>query len=316
MTTKLTFSARLGMICLVSISSAYSQISLTRALDFDGDRRADPAIFRANDNSWWASVSSGGHVSVPFGNSLVDTITPGDFDGDGRGDICSWREPTGTFHCLRSSDGVAISIPFGQPGDEPVARDYDGDGKTDFAVVRRLSGYLYWYIHQSSTNAWLLYQYGISTDTPVPGDYDGDGSYDMAVQRPYSGQALFYIYRSSLGSIAYQFGFESDFVVPGDYDGDGKTDLALCRWEFRNGDNYEWYRLLSSNGSIQQSEFGGADSGDVIAQADYDGDGLTDIAVWRGPERKFYILHSSSGQVVELIWGQLGDLPVASYDTH
>lgn len=303
---------------LLGISPVNSQVGLTRALDYDGDRRADPAVFRTSDDSWWILRTGGGGWNVSsLGDSRPDTMTPGDFDGDRRGDVASWRETTGTFHYLRSSDSAAVSVPFGQPGYEPVARDYDGDERTDCAVIRRQDGYLYWHILQSSTGSYHVSQYGIATDSPMSGDYDGDRYFDLAVQRQQANHTLlFYIYGSSTGASSFQFGADSDLVVPGDYDGDGATDLAVCRWEFRQGDKFEWIIRKSSDGEVYQDSFGRADLGDIPVQADYDGDGKTDIAVWRSPEQRFYIYQSSNNQTISFRWGAEGDLPVASYDTH
>lgn len=304
------------VVCFLSVSIGQSQTALTKALDYDGDGRADAAIFRSDGNTWQMLRSNIGPTTVPFGIAALDTLTPGDFDGDAKGDISVWRASDGTFYYLKSSNGTYVITQFGQASDEPVARDYDGDGRTDFAVVRRENGYLYWYILQSSNNVWYVDQYGINTDRPAPGDYDGDGRFDLAVQRRINDSLVFYVYRSSLGALSLQWGIYSDLAVPGDYDGDGATDIAVCRWEFRQGDKYEWWIHYSSDSSFGRFEYGRADLGDIIVQADYDGDGKTDMAVWRSPEQNFWVNQSSNGQTTVLHWGFKGDLPVASYDTH
>jgi hypothetical protein len=42
---------------------------------------------------------------------------------------------------------------------------------------------------------------------------------------------------------------------------------------------------------------------------DYDGDGKTDIALWRPREGNWYIMLSRGGSQV-MQWGQAGDMPV------
>lgn len=301
----------------ISASSSSSQVGLTKALDYDGDAKADLAVFRSNGTTWFASKDGIQETMIrQWGIAELDTLTPGDFDGDGKGDISVWRAFNGTFWLFRSSDSTFLTIQLGQPGDEPVARDYDGDGKTDCAVVRRQNDYLFWYILPSSTN-WLIgYQYGANTDFPAPGDYDGDGRFDLAVQRSISNNGLqFWIQRSTDGLLVVQFGFDTDFFVPGDYDGDGKTDIALVR-DLGAGSSFKWWIYRSSTSSEYVVSFGTGGEGDIPIQADYDGDGKTDIAIWRPSVRQFWISKSSNGQTSVYTYGSPGDLPVASYDTH
>ncbi len=289
-----------------------SASNTTSALDFDGDNKADYAVFRPSNNTFYVSRSTalGTLTGVPFGLAS-DVITPGDYDGDGKADYAVWRPSTGTFFVLRSLDGSVQSFQFGLNGDEPVARDYDGDGKTDFAVVRRTAGKMTWFINNSLGGTFRAQQFGLDTDITAPGDYDGDGKFDLGVFRGNGvAQATFFTLRSTAGFGAQQFGIGSDFVVPGDYDGDGKTDFAVVR----QGSQYNWYILRSSDGGLQTAQFGA--SGDLAVQADYDGDNRTDIAVWRPTNGAFFVLRSSTGTPNAYVFGQNGDYPIANYDTH
>jgi len=104
-------------------------------------------------------------------------------------------------------------------------------------------------------------------------------------------------------------------VVPGDYDGDGKTDFAVVREGATAASNIFWYILKSSDGGLLDASYGLTGS-DLNVQADYDGDGKTDIAVWRDSDGTFYYNRSSDGGFVSYPWGSPNDYPVASYDTH
>ena len=282
----------------------------TTALDFDGDRRADYAVFRLSNNTNYINRSSNNSFySYPFGLS-TDVQTPGDYDGDGRADSAVWRPSNGVFYVLRSSDGAVQLYQFGLNGDEPVARDYDGDGKTDFAVVRRTGGQMVWYINNSATNSFRIDTFGLDSDFTAPGDYDGDGRFDLGTFRDQNGQGVFYVQRSTAGFTSIQWGLGTDLVVPGDYDGDGKTDFAVVR----QGTNYTWYILRSSDGGFSAPSLGS--KADYTVQADYDGDGRTDVAVWRPSNGVFYVLRSSNGVTSQTQFGQNGDYPIANYDTH
>lgn len=66
--------------------------------------------------------------------------------------------------------------------------------------------------------------------------------------------------------------------------------------------------MRSTDGGITTLQWGL--SGDKPVPGDYDGDGITDIAVWRPSEGNWYILQSSNGDVQIKQLGQNGDMPV------
>ena len=111
------------------------------------------------------------------------------------------------------------------------------------------------------------------------------------------------------------WGLTNDLVVPGDYDGDGKTDIAVVREGATDGSPLAWYIRRSSDGQLI-GRFFGVTSTDFNAQNDYDGDGKTDIAVWRDTTGTFYVLRSTDGGLYGVNWGAPGDNPIAGYDTH
>ena len=298
---------------------AISQEKLRDALDTDGDDKADFSVFRPSNNVWYILGSGGGFNFQQFGLANSDYMSPGDFDGDGKGDIAVWRDSNGGWYWLSSLDSTFHAIGFGISGDEPVGRDYDGDGKTDPAVVRRTGGNMIWYI-LGSTAGFTTQQFGFSTDFTAPGDYDGDGSFDLAIQRPgalANDPATFYIQRSSdSGVTAQTWGFSTDLVVPGDYDGDGKTDIAVVReGDVNFPNNLIWYIQRSSDLGLSAHVFGNI-STDLNTQNDYDGDGKTDLSIWRNSDGSYYILRSSDSNLQVSQWGQAQDFPIASYDTH
>ena len=105
--------------------------------------------------------------------------------------------------------------------------------------------------------------------------------------------------------------------APVDYDGDGKSDWAITR---HNGAqtlfNY-WINYNDAAGSDEYFTFPfGLFGVDAIQPGDFDGDGMTDVAVWRGqvngehPVNGYWITFSSTNSVKFIPFGLTGDRPV------
>jgi hypothetical protein len=86
--------------------------------DYDGDRKADLAVYR--DGTWFILRSSDGEVrATGWGGLPQDIPVPADYDGDGKADIAVYRD--GVWFILRSSDGDGRAIPWGgAPQDIPL----------------------------------------------------------------------------------------------------------------------------------------------------------------------------------------------------
>jgi len=262
----------------------------TRMPDLDGDRRSDPTIWRRSTGMWSWLSSSGGYSdstarSMQWGNEgLGDVPLAGDVDGDGQGDLVLWRASTGTWFWLTSS--TAFAYP------------------------------------SAGSKQWGNHSLG---DVPMLADMDGDGASDLLVWRASTG--TWYWLTSSTNfdqarprSVQWGSSAAGDKPFTGDFDGDGRADVAV--WRPSDG---TWYWLNSSSeyrhAAAGAKQWGNAGLGDVPLVGDFDGDGRSDLTVWRASTGTWYWLTSSSGYAYNsaryVQWGNLalGDQPIlADFD--
>jgi hypothetical protein len=205
--------------------------------------------------------------------------------------------------CGRSPGSSGAQVPAVRAGltkfSDAHRADWDGDGFSDLNVFRpgaangsnTSSNWAQFIYEQSSNGAIQSWNWGRATDLPLLGDFDGDRREDLNLFRPATGQWF-----SALSSAGFQssetpgWGQRGDIPVPGDYDGDGKTDFAVWRPYGISANlcpsgatvpcvGYWWPTSSKSPGSLSAFQWGAA--GDIPVPADYDGDGITDMTVWR-----------------------------------
>ncbi|CAN5851858.1 hypothetical protein BH23PLA1_BH23PLA1_02280 [soil metagenome] len=139
--------------------------------DYDGDGRADLAVFRPSSDlipgaaQWFILRSTEGATSpdLVFGQANLDVPVPADYDGDGRVDLAVFRPNTAEWFYLGSQAG-ATRVQFGAPDDVPVPLDYDGDGLADLTVFRQSTGQ--WFILGTASGARAV-DFGAPGDIPA-----------------------------------------------------------------------------------------------------------------------------------------------------
>jgi ligand-binding sensor domain-containing protein len=95
-----------------------------------------------------------------------------------------------------------------------------------------------------------------------------------------------------------------------DFDGDRKTDLSVFRSATSGA---EWWYNRSSDGVTRATVFGV--STDVIAPADFTGDGKTDVTFFRPSTGQWFVLRSEDSSFFAFPFGANGDVPVpADFD--
>jgi|GEM_PF-3391385 len=98
-----------------------------------------------------------------------------------------------------------------------------------------------------------------------------------------------------------------------DFNGDGKTDYGTAGFFRGISAQQQRYWYISINGTNESRTIQFGLLGDREVPADYDGDGKTDIAVFRGGD--WYWLRSSDNTFHGTHWGAASDIPVpADYD--
>ena len=250
------------------------------------------------------------------------SFTPADVDGDRRTDLAIWRESSGEWFPLTSRSGysAANAVPLGSSGDIPLMGDVDGDGTRDLIVWTPSTGIWSW---RSSSAQFVVggskaWGSGALGDMPLVGDIDGDGRADLIVWRASSGE-FFWVLSSSgyanAGSRQWGNSALGDQPLIGDFDGDGRSDLAV--WRASTG-TFCW--LFAADGfgyaSARGVQWGNASLGDRPMLADFDGDGRSDLAVWRASTGVWFWITSATQYAYAAArgpqWGNnsLGDVPV------
>ena len=281
--------------------------------DYDGDARADPALYSESSGLWAAALSSSQYQVLLSSTALGAGAAPapGDYNGDELADMAVYNNLNGEWKVLLTSTGEVETVQFGGPDFAAAQCDIDGDEKTDPVVYREADGF--WLASASSMGyaSWSA-QLGAIGFQAVPADYDGDAKADPAVYQESSGVWAFLLSGAdyALVASAQSFGGPGFMAVPADYDGDSLADPALY-----SPATAFWQILLSGSfatrGVYTYQAVNAGNVNGIPVPADYDGDHKADPAVYHRDNGLWEIFLSGSGyQSAEGFFGGPDYFPV------
>ncbi|HSV91494.1 MAG TPA: FG-GAP-like repeat-containing protein, partial [Desulfobacterales bacterium] len=230
----------------------------------------------------------------------------------------AWQaDAAGTFTRPAASASVAQGFRFDGNRDQALPFDFDGDGRMDLffyrpgsstAAVMRSNGDGSFTQTVLSGSGFAGYALRHQDDKALAFDFDGDGRSDLFFYRPDGGNVgvvrsngdgtFSNVYLSEYGIGGYDFKSLRDRAFAFDFNGDGKSDLCF----HRPGDGLIFVLRSNGDGSFTPvySSWSGiagfdlADRTDRVFAFDFDGDGRSDLCLYR-PDRGLICVARSNG---------------------
>jgi hypothetical protein len=181
--------------------------------------------------------------------------------------------------------------------------------------------------HTSDGTPDIAFSYGSTGDIPVVGNWDGNivpGCFTAGVFRPAgtpfnqtTGGQWLLRNSNSAGDpdVSFSYGAAGDVPVVGDWDGNGTTTVGVFRpagTPFNQTTEGQWLLRNSNSAGDPEITFVHGAPGDVPVFADWDGDGITTIGVFRPSTGEWLLRNSNSAGNADIwfIYGAPDDIPV------
>jgi hypothetical protein len=206
------------------------------AADFDGDAKADPAVFNTNGN-WRIKLSSGNYSLLPLAGFLGGsgaTALAGDFDGDAKADPAVYYAALELWAVKLSSLNYlapTVLTSFGGTDWQAVAGDFDGDRLADPALYNTNGT---WKIKLSTANYTTITSSGLlgfAGWTGIAADLDGDGKADPAIYKASTGSWIVLMSSAKYAIAVLEPGFlgSTGYVgLAADFDADAYADPTVA----------------------------------------------------------------------------------------
>ena len=292
--------------------------------DFNGDGKRDyvshNTLYINNGNLTFTTVD----LTSLFNEAIMGVR---DFNGDGKSDVLVGSFNVAPKFAVLTSTGAMFTrtdyIVTGEPGVQGVTSigGFSGNAAPDIIFTFRFENKKVLYINDGAGNFTRQdlpqrYWRGYNFLRNVQADFNADGRDDVVHMT--SGITNSRIMLRDVSSITF---FKNVCDRPGnprivDIDGTDITD-----WSFWNPETGDWSSrsmILGGSSGPNESEvvnWGLGSLGDIPTPGDFDGDGVSDKAVFRNTTGHWYVRRSS-----DLVWfvmkfGLTGDKPVvADYD--